>query len=117
MGWATDTLPLHDRFERADKSPPVLTAGVYLARIGLEQSDPRLASLRTRSGYSSLHAVAMGIRLWDLDLKAQRCWKELGLTILQHGGDPSSVGTWTVDWQQRSRTPLLDLLDLYGVQR
>ncbi|KAL9095830.1 MAG: hypothetical protein Q9165_001827 [Trypethelium subeluteriae] len=97
----------------------------FLRYLGLQQSDQRLASLRSSSGLSVLHYIAHFLwRLIGTSLQDNlQEWLNLGLNVLKHGADPSciardisrSVGTTPRDFrflreEASLSTPLMNAL-------
>lgn len=93
------SLPVEARFKL------VIQAGIarfmkpssFLKYVGLQQSDQRLASLKTDNGRTVLHYTARRLfRLWNLAYRKFPCddlqgWIDLGASVLKLGADPSRI--------------------------
>jgi len=89
-------LPVETRFElaiRADTINPNMKCSRFLKYIGLQQSDTRLASLRSSGGASIMHHIAHRIKYFHLHGQPDELkdWFDLGVNVLKNGGDPSYV--------------------------
>ncbi|ERF72637.1 hypothetical protein EPUS_05691 [Endocarpon pusillum Z07020] len=105
----------------------------FLKCIGLQQSDQRLASLRSINGISVLHYIACHLS-WVLRACAGKDelqgWLDLGISVLNNGADPSCIARrkclWYIDGiyqnidphpsskakEELESTPLMDALDI-----
>jgi hypothetical protein len=120
------SLPVEARFDLAVQlsSPQVaIEPSSFLKCIGLQQSDQRLASLRSSNGTSVLHHIAHilwsfppQLRLLKDELQG---WLDLGLNVLKSGADPCCIsrrcfryGAPLYRAEGRQSTPLMDALKL-----
>ncbi|KIW65398.1 hypothetical protein PV04_07661 [Phialophora macrospora] len=100
-----DARPVQTRFEIASRLEAT-DAASFLKCIGLDSSDPKLASLRNSKGKTMIHVVAHHLRLyWELfdelfDECSQRIegWLDLGVSVLKNGADPSSLAELEEPW-------------------
>jgi hypothetical protein len=88
-----DARPVQTRFEIASRLEAT-DAASFLKCIGLDSSDPKLASLRNSKGKTVLHVIAHHLGLyWGLDRYGRRIqgWLDLGVSVVKNGADPSSL--------------------------
>lgn len=112
------SLSLQQRFELASRLP-YLSIDSFLWFLGLQSTDPRLASLKTNSGVTVLDYVGFRMRWLGTYDELREC-TDLGTIALLYGADPCSRSYTRVqhaDWElpledANAPCPLHDLCEV-----
>lgn len=90
-----ETRPAEFRFEIASRVRS-LSASAFIRCIGLDPSEPKLATLQSRKGLTVMHYVASRLhQLAKVNDAAHdeelRSWVSIGVSVLQNGAQPCAI--------------------------